>query len=372
MDEKEQRRSTDRGTSAHTATDRVMIVGGARHERLHRAFLRTGARAEIVALEDALMRLDDTVEAVIIGAPRDAALALCARLKTRFQLPVLPVIVLVRRRARDAATPTAPDAWLPPRTTAGDVVARVLELVRIRRAEHEMARLNTALAELASENARLYDRARRDAEATTLLLRELQHRVRNNLASIQALLVLERHRAPPRPLPEALDVAIARLRSMAALQDALSPSGNQVDVAALASSVARSALEVFGSANIVRCDVTGAASVPGRVGSALAIVLNELVTNTVKHAGARSLLITVERRDDLVELNVSDDGRGPAAHPSGGSGLSIVRTVVQNELRGEFRITPANPGTRVSVTVPVADASPADVPRAPHESTPHR
>jgi two-component sensor histidine kinase len=240
----------------------------------------------------------------------------------------------------------------------------VEELVRIRRAEREMTRLNTALAELAAENGRLYDRARRDAEATTVLLRELQHRVRNNLASIQALLVLERHRTPPRPLQEALDVALTRLRSMAALQESLSPSGNQVDVGALARAVARSALEVFGAADTVHCEVAGAATAPGRVGSALAIVLNELVTNTVKHAQARTLRIALDRRDDVIELNVSDDGRGVSARPSAGSGLSIVRTVVQNELRGELRIASANPGTRISIAVPVGERGAADAPSA--------
>ena len=64
----------------------------------------------------------------------------------------------------------------------------------------DLARLNETLVALAAENGQLYERARLDASRTLALLRELQHRVRNNLAAIQALLVLERHRSPSRSL----------------------------------------------------------------------------------------------------------------------------------------------------------------------------
>ncbi|HEU4565667.1 MAG TPA: sensor histidine kinase [Gemmatimonadaceae bacterium] len=332
----------------------VIIIGTTRQDRLRRAFTRAGARAEVVPPEAALERASDGADAVVITIGREAALALCARLKTRFQLPLLPVVVLLPRRASDRPGPTAPDAWIPPRTAPRDVVARVEELVRYRRAQEEMARLNRALAELAAENGRLFERARRDSEGTARLLRELQHRVRNNLASIQALLILERHRTPPRPLHEALDVAIARLRSMAALQDSLAAASDRVELGTLARAVARGALDVFGAAGAVECRITGDASVPSRMGSALAIVLNELVTNTVKHADAHELRIDVHESDGEVRLEVVDDGCGipPTAPP--GSGLSIVRAVVRNELHGDLKVAAAAPGTRVTVRVPQA------------------
>lgn len=331
---------------------RVLIASGTDHPRLRRAFARWGHEADVVSIDEAAKAVDDRTEAVVIAAPRTSALALARRLKTRYQVPLLPVVALVSRPRRLLHDTTLPDAWVSPSTPPRDVVARVEELVRIRRAERELVRLNTALAELAAENGRLYDRARRDAQGMTLLLRELQHRVRNNLAAIQALLLLERHRTPPRPLAEAIDVAIARLRSMAALQDAMLPSANRVDVATLARAITRSTIDVFGATDAVRYAITGTATLPQDTASALAVVLNELITNTLKHADAHRISIDIRDGSDALEVVVEDNGHGMPVDVPVGSGLTIARAVVTNELRGAMRFVPANHGTRVSIEVP--------------------
>ena len=173
-----------------------LLMAGAVEARVRAAFVRRRHEVTLVSLSGAVDATDERIEAVLLVGGRDEALAITRRLKTRFQMPLLPVVALVARAPRLPAESVSPDSWLLTATRPSDIVARVEELVRIRRAEREMVRLNGALAGLAAENGRLYDRARRDAEGTTLLLRELQHRVRNNLASIQALLVLERHRTP--------------------------------------------------------------------------------------------------------------------------------------------------------------------------------
>lgn len=336
---------------------RVLIVAERSTARLRRAFEREGHEVSLSSLDAAVEAATDGVEAVVVLASRDEAVAVARRLKTRFQMPLLPVIALVARPAHppDAA---APDAWLPTGARSADVVERVEEFVRIRRAERELVRLSASLADLAAENGRLYDRARRDAEATTVLLRELQHRVRNNLAAIQALLVLERHRDPPRELGEALDVAIGRLRSMAALQDSLAPQRQLVDVAGLARSVSQSALEVFGAVGNVDCTVVGEATLTPRSASAVAIVLNELITNSLKHAGARTVRVEIHRNGGALELQIADDGCGMPDEPSQGSGLKIARAVVHNELAGTLAFPRADRGTIARISVPTS--TPAD------------
>jgi two-component sensor histidine kinase len=329
----------------------ILIVADRARGRLVRAFERRGHRVRRATPATALEAASAGAEAVVLEAPRTTVLALSRRLKTRFQMPFLPVVALgtpPRLRPEEAA----PDAWLAPDTKGRDVAERVEELVRIRRAEREMVRLNAALAELAAENGRLYDRARRDAEATALLLRELQHRVRNNLATIQALLVLERHRVPPRALAEALDVAIARLRSMAALQDSLRPHTTDVELGGLARAVAQGAIEVFGASSHVECEVAGTAWLPARRASAVAIVLNELITNALKHAAARHVHVDIAENAEGVALEISDDGCGMPPEHEGGSGLTIVRAVVRNELAGRLSYVNAATGTRVRITVP--------------------
>jgi len=345
---------------------RVLLVSDRPLPRLQRAFALRGHDVRRATPAAAVTAADEQVEAVVVAAPRAVVLRVARPLKTRYQMPLLPVVALVSRPSGRVEA-AAPDVWLPGVTRAADVVERVEELVRIRRAEREMVRLSATLAELAAENGRLYDRARRDAEATALLLRELQHRVRNNLAAIQALLVLERHRPIPRPLHEALDVAIARLRSMAALQDSLLPHASDVELATLARAVASGALEVFGVSHRVRCTVEGGAMMPARGAGAVAIVLNELITNALKHADAESVGVAIRADASCVELEVVDDGRGLAADPGEGSGLMIVRAVVRNELGGTLAFAPASRGTRVriAIPVPVAEPPPQEPPR-PH------
>lgn len=338
---------------------RVLIVGAPRARALRRAFEQHGHQV-VLAEEDTTIEAAMTgVEAVILGQRRDAAMALCRRLKTRHQVPLLPVIALLPRPLRLPEEQHAPDAWVPPRTRRRDIVARVEELVRIRRAESELVRLNRALAELAAENGRLYERARREAEATTLLLRELQHRVRNNLAAIQALLVLERHRAPQRPLSDALDVAIGRLRSMAALQDVLAPSSSAVAIAPLADAIAHGVFDIFGAAGRARFVIEGDAVVSARTASSIAIILNELLTNALKHAAARTLRVRVTQADERLAIEVEDDGSGMPDEPPGGSGLTIARAVARNELRGELAFERGEHGTRAILRIGTAPAAEA-------------
>lgn len=331
----------------------VLVVGSA--SRLRRALIRRGHRVATAALEDALEHMDERVEAVVIDARGPDALALCHRLKTRFQVPLLPVVIL-RPRPHSAGGPIAPDAWLRASTRGREIAARIEELVRIRRAERELARLNEALASLAAENGHLYERARQDASRTLALLRELQHRVRNNLAAIQALLVLERHRSPRRSLDEAIDVAIARIRGMAALQDAVSTDAGAVTLATLARAITRNVVDVFGPAHVPSCEVHGDAQVPAHVGSSLAVALNELVMNAVRHSEAQSVHVAIEGTDGEVVVEVTDDGRGMGSPSPGGGGLIIARTVIRNELRGTLDVMPAPSGTAVRIVVPVPSA----------------
>jgi two-component sensor histidine kinase len=187
--------------------------------------------------------------------------------------------------------------------------------------------------------------------------------VRNNLAAIQALLVLERHRSPRRSLDEAIDVAIARIRGMAALQDALSVDAGAVTLAALARAITRNMVDVFGSSSIPACEVQGDAEVPAHVGSSLAVALNELIMNAVRHADARNVRIAIEGTNGEVVVQVIDDGRGIASAGSSGGGLIIARTVVRNELRGTLEVVPVASGTAVRMVIPVPENPPAQTAR---------
>src|SRR6185312_6598775 len=92
------------------------------------------AAATTRALARALERLDfrvehvSTVEAVLVAAPRPIVLPIARRLKTRFQMPLLPIVALTAA-PRDRPNGAAPDVWLRASTPAADVADRVEELV---------------------------------------------------------------------------------------------------------------------------------------------------------------------------------------------------------------------------------------------------
>src|SRR5688572_11270072 len=85
----------------------VLIIGSA--SRLRRALTRRGHRVAMVRLEEALEHIDERVEAVVIDARAPEALVLAQRLKTRFQVPLLPVVILRPRPHRTVGS-IAPDA----------------------------------------------------------------------------------------------------------------------------------------------------------------------------------------------------------------------------------------------------------------------
>ena len=129
--------------------------------------------------------------------------------------------------------------------------------------------------------------------------------------------------------------------------------------------MANGALEVFGATERVRCDVAGTATLPSRSASAVAIVLNELITNALKHSDARAVEVTIRELDRRVELDVADDGCGMPGRPNGGSGLMIVRAVVQNELGGSLFYVSSERGTLARIEIPMEGLEAAGVARTP-------
>ena len=107
-------------------------------------------------------------------------------------------------------------------------------------------------------------------------------------------------------------------------------------------------------------------SLPSETATAMAMVLTEVLQNALEHGFARrgadepgQIVVTARRMSGRLSLVVEDDGQGLpvdfADSASSSLGLSIVRTLVESELKGEFEIGPkATRGTRVQVDVPLA------------------
>jgi two-component system, sensor histidine kinase PdtaS len=188
-------------------------------------------------------------------------------------------------------------------------------------------------------------------------IREIHHRVKNNLQTVAALLRLQSRRVA---LPEArlaLDESMRRISSIALVHDTLSVS---VDEAVPFDDVVDRLLDmltdVTGSAGRLRMCRTGSfGDVPAEIATALVLVLTELIQNAAEHAfpdvpagGSGRVEVRARRSRGRLAVTVVDDGVGLpdgfAADESDRLGLQIVRTLVSAELRGSLELRPRDDG----------------------------
>jgi two-component sensor histidine kinase len=192
-------------------------------------------------------------------------------------------------------------------------------------------------------------------------IREVHHRVKNNLQTVAALLRLQARRLGDHPTAvAALEDSVHRIASIALVHETLTEEfEGAVDMADVAGRVVRMLEGSLGRED-VRIELqTGSVRVDAAVATPLAVVLNELIQNAVEHGlGDGPGTVAVELRGggrEPVSLRVRDDGGGPPARPgdtgTGGLGLRLVRALVEEELGGQFTLTggPGRGGLAVAV-----------------------
>lgn len=187
---------------------------------------------------------------------------------------------------------------------------------------------------------------RRERELITkdATIREIHHRVKNNLQTVAALLRLQGRRVASPEARAALNEAMRRVATIALVHEMLSQTIEEVvDFDEVFGRSMRLAADVASAGAAVRTVREGAFGlVRADDATALALVLTELVTNAVEH-GLRShggtVTIAAERDGQDLVARVIDDGVGmsaPPAETSTGLGMQIVRTLVRGELNGSI------------------------------------
>ncbi|MGH3509879.1 MAG: sensor histidine kinase, partial [Nocardioidaceae bacterium] len=209
------------------------------------------------------------------------------------------------------------------------------------------------------------DLRRRDRDLVTkdATIREIHHRVKNNLQTVAALLRLQSRRLQNPEAHAALDEAVRRIGSIALVHETLSQTFDErVEFDAIADRLRVMVTEVSSPAGQVVSRREGSfGSITGEVATPLAMVLTEVLQNAVEHgfgSGPGSLVVTATRSVGRLRITVEDDGAGlPEGFDLDGSaslGLSIVRTLVESELDGQLQVGPGSAGgTLVVVDVPV-------------------
>lgn len=236
---------------------------------------------------------------------------------------------------------------------SGSLMARVIPL------RSDRGRAGSLILLRDVTELRLRERELVSKEAT---IREIHHRVKNNLQTVAALLRLQSRRSDLPEAREALAEAERRVGSIALVHETLSRSlDDVVDFDEIADRLLRSVLDLSdGTGATVRADRIGSfGALPGAVATPLAMVITELVQNAASHAFTAEsdqvghVTLAVNRIRDRLRLRVADDGVGlPAAFDgTGGLGLSIVRTLVDGELDGTLEFeTNRQGGATVTIT----------------------
>ncbi len=221
-------------------------------------------------------------------------------------------------------------------------------------------------------------RREREIKVKDATIREVHHRVKNNLQTIASLLRIQARRSDSTETRRALAEATERVGAMAVVHDLLAGSDEElVDFA----EVARIVVDLVWRGMIGE-DAEIAVTVEGQTGvvdahaaTSLALALAELVHNALEHgfAGRTTghVVVTMRRVPDELVLTVRDDGAGlPAGFDSettANLGLAIVRTVVKDDLRGTLTFSGGR-GTTVTVRVPLEEASHEPDQRDPHKA----
>ena len=203
------------------------------------------------------------------------------------------------------------------------------------------------------------DRALISKDAT---IREIHHRVKNNLQTVSALLRLQSRRIEDPNASAAIEEAVRRVASIALVHETLSTSGqDMVLFDEVISKIIQSAAELSTRPNQIKITKDGEfGAIQSLIATPLALVLTELIHNALEHGLSEigdSVIVSVSKTESTMITSVIDNGIGI---PEGFSlenntnlGLQIVQTLTLNELAGSIEFIKPERGTEVKLTLPL-------------------
>jgi two-component sensor histidine kinase/putative methionine-R-sulfoxide reductase with GAF domain len=184
-----------------------------------------------------------------------------------------------------------------------------------------------------------------------VLAQEIHHRVKNNLQTVASLLRLQA-RTEGVDARKALNDSVNRILAIAAVHEVLTERrDDDVELAELLDRLRAMLVQGLGTAKTVHASLEPV-SLGGNQATALALVFSELLQNALEHGGD-AVRVELARRDGEVVLAIADDGGGLDGEPDSGTGLSIVRALVQDELGGRLALE-SDGGLRAEVVFPAA------------------
>ena len=209
-------------------------------------------------------------------------------------------------------------------------------------------------AGVAIENAQIYEQTRHDAEVKTSLLQETNHRIQNNLASINSILNLKRDRIQSTNLSDYQAITedvINQVQSLTTVYNMLAAStSSTLPISELISRVINANLKVLAPQKYVSVDVpVSDIQVNARHAHELALLTNEIVTNAIKHAlpyagEALRLEVDITEQNSITRLVFQDNGPGYPSHllsPNPDQqylGLELLQQIATTSLNGSINL----------------------------------
>lgn len=205
-------------------------------------------------------------------------------------------------------------------------------------------------------------RKEQELKVKAAMIQEIHHRVKNNLQVIAALLRIQSRRSIHDETRLALHEAVQRILSVAVVHEFLSEvDARVINVRELAQRIINHTQQgLLGPDQHIRLRLEGpSVYLPAQQATTCAIIVNELIQNAVEHAFVEAdqgiVIVQLAEENDVIQISIADNGRGlPEGFTVNGAeslGLQIVRTLVQEDLKGEIQLRNGG-GTKAIIRFP--------------------
>ncbi|RFC68323.1 MULTISPECIES: histidine kinase dimerization/phosphoacceptor domain -containing protein [Mesorhizobium] len=238
--------------------------------------------------------------------------------------------------------------------------ASQLDVTERKQAEQEIFQQKTSFEVAVRARTKELERA---LESKNTLIHEVDHRVKNNLQIVASLILMQSRNVKDEAARDTLRSVLGRIEALSAVHKLLYQSNDLplLNVAHLVRDLVTNLMASSARENIAVSFDLDDIEVPAEKASPIALLINELVTNALKHAfepeQPGKIYVRVKDGDGKVIVEVADDGKGFEGKGSTASfGMKLIESLGQ-QLRTRAQWVPTKPGTLVRLSVPASQIS---------------
>lgn len=202
-------------------------------------------------------------------------------------------------------------------------------------------------------------------EAKTVLLHEVDHRVKNNLQMISSLIVMQLRKIPDESIRQSLTSMLERVEALSTVHRRLYQSDDvsRFDVGDFVRDLTNDLIAANPGRARAELDLD-VIEIPAEKATPVALIVSELVTNALKHAFDQEteglVEVSVKRVNGIFRIIVADNGTGmPADAKTNTFGATLIKAL-SRQLRADVQWGDNSPGTKVIVTLPVENTAAGD------------